>query len=501
MFRFKFALVVPFVLTLVLFAACNGTGANGNDPNILFSTLLDDADNDGIADEQDGCPDDADKTEPGQCGCGESDADSDQDGVADCNDECPNNELKTEAGDCGCSEAEDDTDEDGTPDCVDECPNNADKTEAGDCGCTAADTDSDEDGTADCVDGCPDDAGKTSPGVCGCGESDADSDEDGTPDCNDGCPSDELKTSPGDCGCGFGDTNLIEGGASITFVVDFNDPDAEFTEYYEDIERNLLQASNDWAALLSAPSPVSIEIQLSFINHEVAAATAASMTSVFVRDNGDFLVFEQGVAAEIRTGIDPNGDTPDAQVNLDIDTMVNHYWFDPDPAARTEPIPDCEFVGGQFTCFLDAYSILAHEMGHAFAYNGLRDADTGEIGEFGSTFDDQINVIDGSMFFVGAEAVAVNGSNVPLADPAHLNLATLMNPIIDFGVRNSISDIDTAILDDVGIPMATQSNECAPSTPSVRSVHPMILGPKPEPRGCWNKNCPHTLKAKLRSTN
>ena len=497
MLRFKLALIVPFALALVMLEACNGTGGSNGNPNVLFSTLIDDADGDGVADEQDGCPEDAAKSEPGQCGCGELDIDSDQDGVANCNDECPSNELKTVAGACGCSESDDDADEDGTPDCIDECPNNPEKTEAGDCGCTAADTDSDEDGTADCVDGCPDDAGKTSPGICGCGESDADEDDDGTPDCNDGCPSDPFKTAPGDCGCGFGEATSAGDGAPITFVVAFNDPDSQFTEYYEDIERTLLQASNDWAALLSAPTPVSIEIQLSFINHEVAAATAASMTSVFVRDNGDFLVFEQGVASEIRTGIDPNGDAPDAQVNLDIDSLINYYWFDPDPAARTEPVPQCEFNGG-WQCYLDAYSILAHEMGHAFAYNGLRNAETGAIGEYGSTFDDQIEVINGSMFFVGPNALAVHGSNVPLADPAHLDLVTLMNPIIDWGVRNSISDLDAAILDDVGLPMAGTSSECTPSLPSVRSVQPTILGPKPEPRGCMNPNCPHNLKARLK---
>ncbi len=48
-----------------------------------------DRDGDGTPDCMDGCPDDANKTEPGVCGCGVADDDSDGDGVADCNDNCP----------------------------------------------------------------------------------------------------------------------------------------------------------------------------------------------------------------------------------------------------------------------------------------------------------------------------------------------------------------------------------------------------------------------------
>jgi hypothetical protein len=35
----------------------------------------------------DACPEDPDKIDPGQCGCGEPDVDSDRDGFADCADE------------------------------------------------------------------------------------------------------------------------------------------------------------------------------------------------------------------------------------------------------------------------------------------------------------------------------------------------------------------------------------------------------------------------------
>ena len=74
-------------------------------------------------------------------GVGNTDADTDQDGVADCNDGCPTDPNKTDPGACGCGKAEDtDTDGDGTADCVDNCPDDPNKTEPGFCGCGTVDT-------------------------------------------------------------------------------------------------------------------------------------------------------------------------------------------------------------------------------------------------------------------------------------------------------------------------------------------------------------------------
>ena len=42
-----------------------------------------------MADCNDGCPNDPNKVNWGQCGCGVPDTDTDGDGVADCIDQCP----------------------------------------------------------------------------------------------------------------------------------------------------------------------------------------------------------------------------------------------------------------------------------------------------------------------------------------------------------------------------------------------------------------------------
>jgi hypothetical protein len=192
---------------------CDANDGCPNDPNKTApgdcgcGVADTDSDGDGTADCIDGCPGDPGKTAPGACGCGVADTDSDGDGTLDCNDNCPNDPGKTEPGACGCGTADVDSDGDGALDCNDGCPNDPGKTAPGDCGCGVADTDSDGDGTADCNDGCPNDPGKTAPGDCGCGVVDVDSDGDGTADCADGCPNDPGKTSAGDCGCGVADTD------------------------------------------------------------------------------------------------------------------------------------------------------------------------------------------------------------------------------------------------------------------------------------------------------
>ena len=194
-----------------------------------------DTDLDGTPDDNDGCPTDADKTEPGDCGCGNPETDTDEDGTPDCVDLCPDDSNKTEPGECGCGNLEPgaacddgndctiddvideaceckgvlaDSDGDGTPDCDDLCPNDSDKTTPGECGCGNSDLDLDGDGVIDCVmDECPNDPDKTEPGLCGCGTPDTDTDGDGTPDCNDWCPDDPNKIEDGQCGCGNPETD------------------------------------------------------------------------------------------------------------------------------------------------------------------------------------------------------------------------------------------------------------------------------------------------------
>lgn len=94
-----------------------------------------DDDGDGTCNGVDGCPDDPNKTDPGQCGCGESDTDTDYDGVADCLDECDNNPVWQTEPPCGCDSTpydNEDDDGDGFENCFDTCAG-VDDAEFGPC--------------------------------------------------------------------------------------------------------------------------------------------------------------------------------------------------------------------------------------------------------------------------------------------------------------------------------------------------------------------------------
>jgi hypothetical protein len=190
--------------------------------HIIFDTG--DNDNDGVTNCNDGCPDDPNKTAPGACGCGASDADFDNDGVPNCIDGCPLDPNKTSPGVCGCGISDINSDGDQLPDCLDQCPFDPNKLFPGACGCGLPDTDSDGDGVPNCIDGCPFNPNKIAPGVCGCALNDIDSDGDGVLNCNDGCPFDANKITPGICGCGNPDTDSDNDGVANCLDGCPNDP-------------------------------------------------------------------------------------------------------------------------------------------------------------------------------------------------------------------------------------------------------------------------------------
>lgn len=190
---------------------CNSGASNEASAEIVVQDNTD-SDGDGVPDNEDGCPLDGDKTEPGICGCGTPDDDTDGDGTFDCNDQCPADGLKTEPGQCGCGVVDTDTDDDGVLDCNETCDSDPLKTDPGECGCGTPDDDTDGDGTVDCNDQCPEDPAKTEPGQCGCGIPDTDT-------CNNR-PLPPALMAPANASSGINLSPTISAG-------EFNDPDAD----------------------------------------------------------------------------------------------------------------------------------------------------------------------------------------------------------------------------------------------------------------------------------
>lgn len=190
--------------------------------NLRFAPAETDADDDGIADEDDNCPDDAN---PGQ-------EDADGDGLGDACDACPFDAANDSDGDGVCGNVDncptlpnagqDDADSDGIGDICDVCSNDASNDGDGDGVCEDLDNcpgfanpgqeDSDGDLLGDACDLCPLDANNDADGdgVCGdedncpnvanTGQENADGDAQG--DACDACPNDPANDLDGDGLCG-----------------------------------------------------------------------------------------------------------------------------------------------------------------------------------------------------------------------------------------------------------------------------------------------------------
>ena len=155
---------------------CGCGVADVDTDNNSITDCLEDRDSDGVPDGTDNCPDTANAAQE----------DADQDDIGDACDGCPQDAAKTAPGACGCGQADLDTNNNGTPDCL-ETDSDGDGVVDGADNCVAVpnadQADADGDQAGDACDGCPDDSGKTDPGACGCGTPDADANSNGTPDC------------------------------------------------------------------------------------------------------------------------------------------------------------------------------------------------------------------------------------------------------------------------------------------------------------------------------
>ncbi len=127
-----------------------------------------DRDNDGVADDEDACPDTPGVATPDgtTSGCPEkrvAPIDTDGDGVADKDDACPDQAgtASDDSAQNGCPVKPKDSDGDGVPDDKDACPDQAGTAsdDSAQNGCPVKPKDSDGDGISDDKDACPDKAG------------------------------------------------------------------------------------------------------------------------------------------------------------------------------------------------------------------------------------------------------------------------------------------------------------------------------------------------------
>jgi hypothetical protein len=166
--------------------------------------------------------------------------------------------------------------------------------------------------------------------------------------------------------------------AQVTFGISFDASANGLTaDERSRITSHLQEAGRRWVRMAGTTAVRNIEIEVRV--SAIPTASATSVTTGFVAVVGGRNLFEQGMAYELRTGVDPNGAAADAIVTFGLAYLRNELWFDPDPVARTAEVPANR---------TDAMSVALHEIGHALVYNGWADITTGQPQPtYWSTFD------------------------------------------------------------------------------------------------------------------
>jgi outer membrane protein OmpA-like peptidoglycan-associated protein len=156
----------------------------------VFTPDFRDADQDGVYDSEDRCPDQAEDRDGFKDRDGCPEPDNDNDGLPDVNDKCPNDaeDMDQFQDEDGCPEL--DNDKDGIPDLNDPCPNAAEdgRGKKPKDGCPSTAEDQDGDTVNDTIDKCPDEPEDRDLFQDDDGCPDPDNDGDGIPDGFDNCP-------------------------------------------------------------------------------------------------------------------------------------------------------------------------------------------------------------------------------------------------------------------------------------------------------------------------
>lgn len=245
-------------------------------------------------------------------------------------------------------------------------------------------------------------------------------------------------------------------GAELTLQMSFNDPGRKWAGFYPAITSNLKAAVQDWGQYLE--SGASLEVEIVFVDDHYFRVHGSSVASSAFATAGGGPLYEQGVATEIRTGKDPNGDAPDVRLEIGTYYLANRLWFDPDPVMRTAPVPADK---------VDALSVFMHEIGHALGFNGWTSPYDGSCSEQQkSTFDRWVRFDGTNFFFHGPQAMANYGGPVPLTygnvfhvgnaapRPGRELASDVMNGEANVcGERYYLSRLDLGMLADADLPV------------------------------------------------
>jgi RTX calcium-binding nonapeptide repeat (4 copies) len=246
------------------------------------------------------------------------------------------------------------------------------------------------------------------------------------------------------------------------YSVQISDPDNLAAGQKKALLKNVDAAIANWARYISGAG--SVDVQLIIDPTPGFLAASASATTITIGQFDGKTLVREGVQHELLTGIDLNGDAPDAFINVGADYLSNLIWLDPRPFSRDLPVPLDKN---------DGVSLFMHEFGHVLGMNGFGEKNGELTGTTASVYDSHVIFEGGLPFFAGAAAEQLYGRPVPLSgtdadentyhhygheSADQLDFALMQgNTGFFFGQRYYVDNIDLAIMRDMGLSTSDQA--------------------------------------------
>ena len=263
--------------------------------------------------------------------------------------------------------------------------------------------------------------------------------------------------------------------ARVMFTFDLIDPYGTYSRYHSDVLANLAAAGNAWSSSLVGNAALAVSVAFNLSPNAIdrgTLATGGSELRAAGRTSGPYRVVESNAVLEIQHGVDFNGTGPDIQINLNQQLLArNRFFLAPPVPGLARAVPAQQF---------DLYTILLQELAHGLGFLSLRSSADGSVRDpsFGITpFDEHVAMRQNRLYFTGPQSVGAYGGWVPLytgpdSSPDHLDVINdVMYWNLGLGVSRSISELDRAVLCDLGVP----TTRCASAVSSPGSLS-LVLG-------------------------